>query len=109
MDCREAEQFIHSFINDELIGEELRKFLMHVKNCGNCYEELETEYLLSEAFDRVEHGEAFHLDRELSAKIARAEHSLAIHALIANCRRTLETVAILAVIVELIRLCFLYI
>ncbi len=41
MTCREAEQMIMPYINGQLTDEELEEFLIHVKDCSECREELE--------------------------------------------------------------------
>ena len=46
MTCKEAEQMIMPYINDELDDKELGSFLEHVENCASCYEELEIYYTL---------------------------------------------------------------
>ena len=46
MTCKEAEQMIMPYINDELTDKELEAFLAHVYSCKSCYEELEIYYTL---------------------------------------------------------------
>lgn len=46
MTCKEAEQLIMPYINDELTDKELTSFLDHISNCKACYEELEVYYTL---------------------------------------------------------------
>ncbi|OUQ18814.1 hypothetical protein B5E82_06935 [Lachnoclostridium sp. An138] len=46
MTCKEAEQMIMPYINDELTDKELEAFLEHVCSCGSCYEELEIYYTI---------------------------------------------------------------
>ena len=46
MTCKEAEQMVMPYINDELTDKELEAFLDHVYSCGSCYEELEIYYTL---------------------------------------------------------------
>ena len=41
MTCKEAEQMVMPYINDELTDRELEAFLDHVYSCRSCYEELE--------------------------------------------------------------------
>lgn len=46
MTCKEVEQMVMPYINDELTDRELAKFLEHIENCQSCYEELEIYYTL---------------------------------------------------------------
>ncbi len=46
MTCKEAEQMVMPYINDELTDKELETFLDHVYGCKACYEELEIYYTL---------------------------------------------------------------
>ncbi len=41
MTCQEAERMITPYINNWLSDEELEQFLLHIKSCENCREELE--------------------------------------------------------------------
>ena len=45
MTCKEAEQMVMPYINDELTDKELEAFLDHVYSCKACYEELEIYYI----------------------------------------------------------------
>ncbi len=46
MTCKEAEQKIMPYINDELTDKQLGSFLDHINHCNNCYEELEIYYTI---------------------------------------------------------------
>lgn len=46
MTCKEAEQMVMPYINDELTDKELSAFLDHIYGCPSCYEELEIYYTL---------------------------------------------------------------
>lgn len=46
MTCKEAEQMVMPYINNELDDRELGAFLEHVSSCESCYEELEIYYTL---------------------------------------------------------------
>ena len=41
MTCREAQQMVMPYINHQLSDEDLEAFLLHVKGCLDCREELE--------------------------------------------------------------------
>ena len=46
MTCKEAEQMIMPYINDEMTDKELAPFMEHIYSCKACYEELEIYYTL---------------------------------------------------------------
>ena len=45
--CEEALTKIEAYIDHTLSGRELEEFLEHVKSCRECYDELETYYIIS--------------------------------------------------------------
>ena len=47
MKCEEALTKIEAYINQTLNGRELEEFLEHVTSCQECYDELETYYIIS--------------------------------------------------------------
>ena len=47
MKCEEALTKIEAYIDYTLSGRELEEFLEHVKSCRECYDELETYYIIS--------------------------------------------------------------
>lgn len=93
-ECREYEQQIGSFIENGLTGIELSRFLSHVEKCRNCYAEMETRYLISEALNRLEEGESIDLKNELSFKIKTAKRSLGFQFIAGMIRTSSELVAI---------------
>ena len=46
MKCEEALTKIEAYINHTLNGRELEEFLEHVTSCQECYDELETYYII---------------------------------------------------------------
>lgn len=106
--CRTTELLINDFINGSLIDEDLYNFLIHVRNCPSCYEELETQYLLVTALSKVENGENFDLASELKVKIKNATHALKLHHFVGLISRTLEVVAGVLVAFELVRILSVY-
>ena len=79
MDCQETCNNIPLFIEDKLTGDELSTFLLHVKSCKSCYEEMETGYLLREALSRLEQGESFNIHEELLKKLRIYEKLSGLH------------------------------
>ena len=73
MDCLKAQTCITSYVEGELTGNELKEFLLHVKWCNNCREELEIYYTLIEATRQLDEGLLTTNDfmKELEDKITR--------------------------------------
>ena len=53
MTCKEAEQMVMPYINDELTDKELEAFLDHVYSCKSCYEELEIFFTVYVALQKL--------------------------------------------------------
>lgn len=73
MDCLKAQTRITAYVDGELSGSELKEFLLHVKWCKNCREELEIYYTLIEATRQLDEGLLTTNDfmKELEDKINR--------------------------------------
>ena len=73
MNCLKAQTCITSYIEGELSGNELKDFLLHVKGCNHCREELEIYYTLMEATRQLDEGLLTTNDfmKELEDKINR--------------------------------------
>lgn len=76
MDCKEVEKMIPLFLEDDLDTEELREFMEHMEDCGECREELAIQFLVTEGMARLETGSVFDLQSELRTQMANAEHTL---------------------------------
>ncbi|MBR1451617.1 MAG: hypothetical protein IJ591_07860, partial [Lachnospiraceae bacterium] len=79
IDCTICEQNMNSFIENSLVGENVWQFLTHVERCPECYEELETRYLIAEALGRLEAGESIDLRKELQQKIKFTKRAMYFH------------------------------
>ncbi|MBQ6886681.1 MAG: zf-HC2 domain-containing protein [Lachnospiraceae bacterium] len=77
MECKEAEKLIRKFIDDELDYRESIQFMEHVKECGNCKEELAIQFLVSEGMANLEQGGAFDLQGELDKRMEKVEKRIA--------------------------------
>jgi len=73
MDCLKAQTCITSYVEGDLSGTDLKEFLLHVKWCQNCREELEIYYTLIEATRQLDEGLLTTNDfmKELEDKINR--------------------------------------
>lgn len=70
MDCKEFMKLVPLWLDGRLDGKRGVKFLEHMENCKDCNEELHIQYLVREGTARLENGDNFNLDRELSDKVA---------------------------------------
>lgn len=101
MDCLKAEKQINCFLKGEMDNRTATCFLKHIKECSSCKEELSIQFLVSTGLERLEDGEAFNLNRELSNKLTTAEHQVKIRRRLQGGLYIYETAAILAVILVL--------
>ena len=76
MDCKQAEKAIPQFLEDELTIDELREFMEHIEKCEDCREELTIEFLVRVGLSRLESGNVFDLQKELSDRMFQAESRL---------------------------------
>ncbi|HAG68866.1 MAG TPA: hypothetical protein DCL38_02705 [Lachnospiraceae bacterium] len=99
MDCQEANGNISRFIDDGLTGDELSAFLLHIDTCRECYEELETNYLIKESLSRleVEEGASFNIHEELHKKLKVCEQLVGLHNIALLSRRVILLIAALCV------------
>ena len=65
MDCITFNKDIDAFIKGELCDKELNAFLLHIKQCKSCEEELQVNYIVQEGMSRMN-------DRHASLNIASA-------------------------------------
>lgn len=79
MDCRNVEDRIPDYLDDEMLISDMRFFLPHIRNCDKCRDELETQFLVKEGLLRLEAGEAFDLRRELNLLLEQSEASVNIY------------------------------
>ncbi len=54
MKCEQALQMMDMYINDQLSAKELTAFLEHIKKCPECYDELETLFIINEGIKYLE-------------------------------------------------------
>ncbi|MDE6891603.1 MAG: zf-HC2 domain-containing protein [Lachnospiraceae bacterium] len=76
MTCKEAEKLIPVFLEDDLDTDDLREFMEHIDECGECKEELSIQFLVKEGLSRLEAGSVFDLKNELDYRIELEEHAL---------------------------------
>lgn len=80
MDCLKAQTCITSYVEEELTGNELKEFLLHVEQCENCREELEIYYTLLVATKQLDEGVlttsnfAKELDDKIKTQLEQINH-----------------------------------
>lgn len=73
MDCKEFLKLIPDFLNRDLEYRTLKHFLKHALHCSECFEELNIQFLITEGMNRLEEGDAFDLNKELSKRLVEAK------------------------------------
>ena len=58
MNCQNAQSMVLNFINNKLDKEETRAFIEHVRDCKDCWEELEIYYVMLVGLKQLDEGEA---------------------------------------------------
>ena len=107
MKCKEAEKMIPLFLEDELETDELREFMEHIEKCSDCKEELSIQFLVSEGLARLETGNVFDLQNELTGRMEDAGHALHFRENLRWTLMALEGLVILAIIIIIVMLIFL--
>ncbi len=81
MTCKEFEKQIPVFLKRELDFFTLKQFVEHLESCPECHEELVIQFLITEGMQRLEEGDAFDLQSELSDRLAEARSRIRFHSL----------------------------
>lgn len=100
IDCDACEEHMNNFIENRLVGETLWQFLTHVERCPECFEELETRYLIAEALGRLENGETINLRNELAQKIKVTKRAMYLHYFNEDVLRILEILSMVIIVYE---------
>ena len=56
MTCKECQNMIQDYLKNRLKAKELEGFIEHVRSCPDCYEELETYFIIGLATRVLEEG-----------------------------------------------------
>lgn len=76
LDCHQFDKMIPDFLEDRLDNQKLDEFLTHMDHCDECREELSIQFLVSAGMPKLETGETFHLQKELTAAVTQARTRL---------------------------------
>ena len=99
MTCKEAEKLIPVFLEDDLDTDDLREFMEHIEECGECKEELSIQFLVKEGLSRLEAGSVFDLKNELEYRIGMEEHALKMRETLMWLSYLLDGLVVIAAIV----------
>ena len=56
MNCQNAQSMVLNFINNKLDKEETKAFIEHVRDCKDCWEELEIYYVMLVGLKQLDEG-----------------------------------------------------
>ena len=56
MNCQNAQSMVLNFINNKLDKEETKAFIEHVRDCKDCWEELEIYYVMLVGLKQLDGG-----------------------------------------------------
>ena len=78
MTCREAQSLIRKYIAEELSPRELERFIGHIRECGSCYDELETFFMIDRTVRYLDEGteHSFNLKYLLEKDLREKEKAL---------------------------------
>ena len=54
MDCHTAEEMVGRYISHSLSVKELEMFIQHIRDCPECYEELESQFIVHKAVEQLQ-------------------------------------------------------
>ena len=80
MTCKEANQYIMPYINDEMTDKEVQAFLEHIEHCRECREELEVYYTIYAGLAQLDNDENnFDMRNLLERAIAQSQRRVRAH------------------------------
>ncbi len=73
MNCKEAESLIPQYLDDSMDKDTLLEFMSHIRECRECYDELETYFIVEKAMETLqqEDNPSFDLSHMLDADLNR--------------------------------------
>ncbi|MCQ2501128.1 MAG: zf-HC2 domain-containing protein [Lachnospiraceae bacterium] len=73
MNCKEAENLIPQYLDDSMDKDTLLEFMSHIHECRNCYNELDTFFMVEKAMNALEQEEerSFDLSKSLEKDLNR--------------------------------------
>lgn len=73
INCEKVQEGINDYINHKLPDRELEEFIRHVRSCPDCFEELETYYIVSITMQYLddEKEESYNITRLLADDLTK--------------------------------------
>lgn len=102
MKCKDTEKMIPAFLQDDLDGKELKRFMKHIDSCQECMEELSIQFLVIEGLERLESGSNFNLQNALSSKLSGARQEIKVNHTLKHILVCLEVAVAFAIIISLV-------
>lgn len=72
MDCKETQRLMRRFLEDKLDADTAREFILHVRSCKECMDELMIEYLISGGIQELESTDDIDVQMELEKRLVVA-------------------------------------
>lgn len=78
MECKECQGLVSEYLSGQLKGKRLEHFISHVRSCPECYDELETYFIITLANRILENEEdaSFDIKGLLEEDLAQKEQCL---------------------------------
>lgn len=102
MDCKEAERLIPFYLNEQLEERETKEFLVHMKSCESCYEEMEITYMASIGLERLESASSLDINEEMHRILQQSEKNLKKRQIIRYAGLVINTLAMVSVLITLL-------
>lgn len=95
MDCKEAKNRVNGYIEGTLTNKECSEFIEHVRSCPDCYDELETYFIIGYTLDYLDSKDgvdrSFDMHRLLEDDLRKCERRISGQRLM----KTLTTVCVI--------------
>ena len=107
MNCKEFEKMIPDYIHKRMDFVTTKHFAEHLKNCPNCTEELNIQFLVNEGLSRLEEGNAFDLQTEMNNLKKDSQKKIRFHENFLRLGRLVEGFVMLGIAVVIGLIIFL--
>ena len=114
MDCREFRSKIPDFVNGTIEPSCLDEFLNHAKNCSDCMDEMEINYMINTGLEKIEDNDrdSYNIKEDLQKQLKKKKKKADEYFRIKLAKKGLfvlsEMVAVIMAIIEIVRLFFFY-
>lgn len=74
MNCRETQRMIRPFLKNKLSQQDRHEFIMHVRSCKECMDELSLEFIVTEGVNLLDEDSSIDLNEELNRILDLGNH-----------------------------------